>query len=93
MTTQFVFDKTHTTCLDNTHRIRVTPMDDKLLHDLRVQVAQHDLRLGTLEQLIKAQTVSLDKLQTRLTVIGSALIGVIGVSSEQGGALLRALLG
>ncbi len=68
-------------------------MDDQTLQNLRVQVAEHHLRIGTLEELIKAQNSSLEKLQTRLTVIGSALIGVIGVSSEQGGALLRALLG
>lgn len=61
--------------------------------DLRVTVAKHEIRLATLEKLIVVQTEALDKLQTRLTIIGSVLIGVIGVSSEQGGALLRALMG
>lgn len=61
--------------------------------DLRVTVAKHEIRLETLEKLIVVQTAALGKLQTRLTIIGSVLIGVIGVSSEQGGLLLRALLG
>lgn len=67
--------------------------DDQLLSDLRIKVAEHHLRIGTLEDLIRAQNVSLQKLTTRLTIIGSALVGILGVSSEQGGALLRALIG
>ena len=67
--------------------------DDQLLSDLRIKVAEHHLRIGTLEDLIRAQNVSLQKLTTRLTIIGSALVGILGVSSEQGGALLRALMG
>lgn len=67
--------------------------DDQLLNDLRIKVAEHHLRIGTLEDLIRAQNVSLQKLTTRLTIIGSALVGILGVSSEQGGALLRALMG
>lgn len=67
--------------------------DDQVLSDLRIKVAEHHLRIGTLEDLIRAQNVSLQKLTTRLTIIGSALVGILGVSSEQGGALLRALMG
>lgn len=60
---------------------------------VEVTLARHDMRLTALEFLIKSQTEVLNKMQTRFTIIGSALVGVIGVSSEQGGLLLRSLLG
>lgn len=60
---------------------------------VEVTLARHDMRLTALEHLIKAQTEAMQKIQNRFTIIGSALVGVIGVSSEQGGLLLRSLLG
>jgi len=60
---------------------------------VEVVLAKHEMRLTALENLIKVQTDAIQKIQSRFTIIGSALVGVIGVSSEQGGLLLRSLLG
>lgn len=75
-------------------------VDENEFRIIQRQVDRHELRLDTLENLLTAQIEALnkvvdrqDKLQQRLTVIGSILIGVIGVSSEQGGLLLRTLFG
>lgn len=75
-------------------------VEEQQFRDMQRQVDRHELRLDTLEGLLKAQIEALnkvidrqDKLQNRLTIIGSILIGVIGVSSEQGGLILRTLFG
>lgn len=75
-------------------------MSDEIITRLQLDVAEHRMRIDGLERLIEQQnktlsTVSeqLAKLQSRLTIIGSAAVTVLGVSSEQGGTLLRALLG
>ena len=75
-------------------------IEERQFREVQRQVDKHELRLDTLESLLKSQIEALnkvidrqDKLQNRLTVIGSVLIGVIGVSSEQGGMLLRTLFG
>jgi len=71
-------------------------MDEKQaqqLLDLSIAVGEHKYRLDAMEKLIEAQTKAVEKLQSRLTTIGSILIGVIGAGSEQGGELLRLLIG
>lgn len=59
---------------------------------IETQLAKHELRITALEKLIETQTNALTKLQSRITIIGTGLISVIGVSSEPGGAILRMLL-
>jgi uncharacterized coiled-coil protein SlyX len=75
-------------------------MSDEILRKLEMDVAEHRLRIDSIERLIDQQNRTLStlseqfaKLQNRLTVIGSAAVAVLSVSSEPGGALIRALLG
>jgi hypothetical protein len=63
------------------------------LQDLHIAVAKHELRLDALEKLIEAQTAAVQNLQSRITTIGSIMIGVLGAGSQQGGDLLRLLFG
>lgn len=63
------------------------------LSELHIAVAKHEYRLDAMEKLIAAQTAAVEKLQSRLTTIGSIMIGVLGAGSEQGGELLRLLFG
>jgi hypothetical protein len=75
-------------------------MADEIIRRLELDVAEHRLRIDGIEKLIQQQNATLTalteqftKMQSRLTVIGSAAVAVIGVSSEHGGALIRAILG
>ena len=73
-------------------------MSEDQLRILQIAVAEHKIRIDTMEQLLKTQNETLSelskqlgKLQSRLTTIGYAAVAVIAVSSEQGGALVRQL--
>ena len=75
-------------------------LSDEIIRRLELDVAEHALRIQTLENLLRAQNDSLTKLseqlaklQSRLTTIGSAAVAVIAVSSESGGQFIRALIG
>jgi hypothetical protein len=71
-------------------------MDDphvQQLSELHIAVAKHEFRLDAMEKLIAAQTAAVQSLQSRLTTIGSIMIGVLGAGSEQGGELIRLLFG
>lgn len=75
-------------------------MSDELLRKLELDVAEHRMRIDAVERLIAQQNATLTKLseqfaklQQRLTLIGSAAVAVMGVSTEQGGAIIRALIG
>lgn len=75
-------------------------MSDELIRRLELDVAEHKMRIDAVERLIQQQNATLTtlseqfgKLQNRLTVIGSAAVAVMGVSTEQGGAIIRAMLG
>lgn len=65
----------------------------KTINTLLVKQGQHEVRLNTLEKLIEGQTKVLASMEKKLTVIGTALVLVVGASSEAGGNILRALLG
>ena len=74
-------------------------MSDDPIRILQIAVAEHKIRIDTLERLLKAQNESLEKLsdqmaklQSRLTTIGVAAVCVIAVGSEAGGALARTAL-
>lgn len=69
------------------------PQHVQQLSELHIAVAKHEFRLDAMEELIKAQTVAVQNLQSRLTTIGSIMIGVLGAGSEQGGELLRLIFG
>jgi uncharacterized coiled-coil protein SlyX len=75
-------------------------MSDELLRRLELDVAEHRIRLDSMERLIDQQNRTLAtlsnqiaKMQSRLTIIGSAAVAVLSVSSEPGGALIRAVIG
>ena len=75
-------------------------MSEEIIRKLELDVAEHRLRIDSVERLIEQQNRTLAtlseqfaKLQSRLTMIGSATVAILGVSSEPGGALLRALIG
>jgi hypothetical protein len=65
----------------------------KTISNLLVVQGKHEVRLNTLEKLIENQTKVLTSMEKKLTVIGTALVLVVGASSEAGGNVLRALLG
>jgi hypothetical protein len=74
----------------------MTPEDKdlgKTINNLLVVQGKHEVRLNTLEKLIENQTKVLASMEKKLTVIGTALVLVVGASSEAGGNVLRALLG
>lgn len=64
-----------------------------VISNLQVNHAKHEVRLTALEKLVEKQTSVLQVIEKRMTVIGTALVVVIGASSEQGGVILRSLLG
>lgn len=75
-------------------------MSDELIRKLELDVAEHRMRIDAIEKLIKQQNDTLTrlsdqfaKLQNRLTIIGSAAVAVLAVSTEQGGALIRLVIG
>lgn len=75
-------------------------MSEETLRKLQLDVAEHRMRLDAMEKLIEQQNRTLlqlseqfAKLQNRLTVIGTAAVAVLAVSTEQGGALIRAFIG
>ena len=75
-------------------------MSDELVRRLELDVAEHKMRLDAIERIVMQQnealnalTAQLGKLQNRLTVIGTAAVVVIGVSSEHGGLIIRTFLG
>ena len=75
-------------------------MSEDLIRKLELDVAEHRMRIGAIEKLIAQQNATLTtlseqftKLQNRLTTIGTAAVVVMAVSTEQGGSLLRALIG
>lgn len=65
----------------------------RVVNNLLVVQGKHEVRLNTLEKLIENQTKVLASMEKKLTVIGTALVLVVGASSEAGGNILRALLG
>lgn len=65
----------------------------KTISSLLVVQGKHEVRLNTLEKLIENQTKVLVNMEKKLTIIGTALVLVVGASSESGGNVLRALLG
>ena len=74
-------------------------MSDDQIRVLQIAIAEHKIRIDTMERLLKAQNDSLEKLseqmgklQSRLTTIGVAAVCVIAVSSEAGGQLVRMAL-
>ena len=74
-------------------------MSDDQLRILQIAVAEHKIRIDTMEKLLKTQNETLGKLsdqmaklQSRLTTIGVAAVAVIAVSSESGGALVRQII-
>ena len=64
----------------------------KTINNLLVVQGKHEVRLNTLEKLIENQTKVLASMEKKLTVIGTALVLVVGASSEAGGNVLRALI-
>lgn len=75
-------------------------MPEETLRKLQLDVAEHRMRLDSMEKLIEQQNRTLlqlseqfAKLQNRLTAIGTAAVAVLAVSTEQGGALIRAFIG
>ncbi len=73
-------------------------MNEELIRKLELDVAEHRIRIDSLERLIEQQNRTLStlseqfaKLQNRLSVIGTAAVMVMAVTSEQGGTLLRVL--
>lgn len=72
---------------DNDSRI------NEVISNLQVNHAKHEVRLTALEKLVENQTNVLKVIEKRMTVIGTVLILVIGASSEQGGVLLRSVMG
>ena len=75
-------------------------MNEELIRKLELDVAEHKMRINAIERLISQQNETLSKLseqftklQNRLTIIGTAAVVVMAVSTEQGGSLLRALIG
>lgn len=65
----------------------------KTISNILVTQGKHDVRLNTLEKLIESQTKVLASMEKKLTVIGTALVLVLGATSEAGGNVLRSLLG
>lgn len=75
-------------------------MSDEVIRKLELDVAEHRMRIDAVERLISQQNATLTtlseqftKLQNRLTTIGTAAVVIMAVSTEQGGSLLRALIG
>ena len=75
-------------------------MSDDQIRILQIAVAEHKIRIDTMEKLLKTQNETLSKLsdqmaklQSRLTTIGVSAVAVIAVSSEPGGALVRPYIG
>lgn len=75
-------------------------MSDERIRQIEIDMTEQRIRLDSMEALVRRQNAALEKLtdqlsklQGRLTIIGAASIGVIGVSSEHGGALIRAVIG
>jgi uncharacterized coiled-coil protein SlyX len=73
-------------------------MSDDQLRILQIAVAEHKIRIDTMEKLLKAQNETLTelskqlgKLQSRLTTIGFSAVTVIAAVSEPGGEALRKL--
>lgn len=71
-------------------------MSDDQIRILQIAVAEHKIRIDTMEKLLKSQNESLakvseqlGKLESRLTSIGYAGIAVIALASDTGGAVLR----
>lgn len=74
-------------------------MSDDQLRILQIAVAEHKIRIDTMEKLLRTQNETLGKLsdqmaklQSRLTTIGVAAVAVIAFSSESGGALVRQII-
>lgn len=69
------------------------PHLQNVISDLQVTQGKHEVRLSSLEKLVENQNKVLMTIEKRITVIGTLLILVIGASSEQGGNMVRSLLG
>ncbi len=69
------------------------PHLQNVISDLQVTQGKHEVRLSSLEKLVENQNKVLMTIEKRITVIGTLLILVIGASSEQGGNIVRSLLG
>ena len=74
-------------------------MSDDQIRILQIAVAEHKIRLDTMEKLLKSQNDTLSrlseqlaKLSNRLTSIGFAAVAVIAFSSESGGAVIRQMI-
>ena len=52
-----------------------------VVKDIEIILAKHQLRLDTMEQILAKQTEAYDKLNTRVVVIGTALVFVTGISN------------
>ena len=52
-----------------------------IVKDIEIILAKHQLRLDTMEQILAKQTEAYDKLNTRVAVIGTALVFVTGISN------------
>lgn len=65
----------------------------KTVNNLLVKQGVQEVRLNALEKLVESQTKVLISMEKKLTVIGTALVLVVGASSEAGGNVLRSLLG
>ena len=64
----------------------------KAISSILVVQGKHEVRLNTLEKLIENQTKVLVSMEKKLTIIGTALVLVVGASSEAGGNILRTVL-
>lgn len=74
-------------------------MSEDQIRILQIAVAEHKIRIDTMEKLLKAQNDTLSrlseqlaKLSNRLTSIGFAAVAVIAFSSESGGAVIRQII-
>lgn len=81
---------------DNNLSERVHKMEVEIAH-FKTNAVRTDKKLGRLYEKFEAanekHTKKLDKLATRLTIITAFAGGVLFVSSETGGNVLRSLLG
>ena len=75
-------------------------MTEELIRKLELDVAEHRIRIDSLEKLIAQQNRTLTtlseqftKLQNRLSIIGTAAVMVIAITSEQGGTIIRVIAG
>lgn len=75
-------------------------MSDEQIRIIQIAIAEHKIRIDTMEKLLIEQNKTLaklseqfGKLQQRLTTIGVAAIAVLSVTSEPVGQIIRTVLG